>query len=116
MYLRRTKKEVLTELPDKTVTILKNEMKDEQEKIYLSYLADAKEEVANEININGYERSQIKILAALTRLRQICCHPGLFIDGYTEGSSKLEQCIEILKDGVASGHKILLFSWIYINV
>ena len=108
--LRRTKKEVLTELPDKTVTILKNEMKDEQEKIYLSYLADAKEEVANEININGYERSQIKILAALTRLRQICCHPGLFIDGYTEGSSKLEQCIEILKDGVASGHKILLFS------
>lgn len=108
--LRRTKKEVLTELPDKTVTILKNEMKDEQEKIYLSYLADAKEEVANEININGYERSQIKILAALTRLRQICCHPGLFIDGYIEGSSKLEQCIEILKDGVASGHKILLFS------
>ena len=108
--LRRTKKEVLTELPDKTITILKSEMKEEQEKIYLSYLADAKEEVANEININGYERSQIKILAALTRLRQICCHPGLFIDGYKEGSSKLDQCIEILKDGVASGHKILLFS------
>ena len=36
--------------------------------------------------------------------------PGLFIDGYKEGSSKLDQCIEILKDGVASGHKILLFS------
>ena len=108
--LRRTKKEVLTELPDKTITILKSEMKEEQEKIYLSYLADAREEVANEININGYERSQIKILAALTRLRQICCHPGLFIEGYTEGSSKLDQCIEILKDGVASGHKILLFS------
>ena len=87
--LRRTKKQVLTELPEKTITVLNNQMKDEQEKIYLSYLADAKEEVANEININGYERSQIKILAALTRLRQICCHPGLFIDGYTEGSSCL---------------------------
>ena len=108
--LRRTKKEVLTELPDKTITILKSEMKEEQEKIYLSYLADAKEEVANEININGYERSQIKILAALTRLRQICCHPSLFIDDYKDGSSKLEQCMEIVKDGVSSGHKILLFS------
>ena len=50
-------------------------MNDEQKNIYLSYLAQAKEEeVAEEININGIERSQIKILSALTRLRQICCH------------------------------------------
>lgn len=108
--LRRTKKEVLTELPEKTVTVLNNEMKEEQEKIYLSYLAQAKEEVANVVNMNGYEKSQIQILAALTRLRQICCHPSLFIDGYTEGSSKLEQCMEIINDGVEAGHKILLFS------
>ncbi len=108
--LRRTKREVLTELPEKTITILKSEMKEEQEKIYMSYLADAKEEIASQIDMKGYERSQIKILAALTRLRQICCHPSLFIEGYKEGSSKLEQCMEIIKDGVASGHKILLFS------
>ena len=52
----------------------------------------------------------MQILAALTRLRQICCHPGLFINDYNEGSSKLEQCMEIIKEAVKSGHKILLFS------
>lgn len=108
--LRRTKKEVLTELPEKTITVLNNEMEEEQRKIYLSYLVQAKQELQDEININGYEKSQIKILAALTRLRQICCHPGLFIENYKGGSSKLEQCMEIIEDGVMAGHKILLFS------
>lgn len=108
--LRRNKKEVLTELPDKTITILNNEMGEEQKNIYLSYLAQAKQEIADQIKLNGYEKSQIQILAALTRLRQICCHPGLFIEGYQEGSSKLEQCMEVIQDAVNSGHKILLFS------
>ena len=108
--LRRTKKEVLTELPEKTITVLNNEMEEEQKNIYLSYLVRAKQELQDEINTNGYEKSQIKILAALTRLRQICCHPGLFIEDYKGGSSKLEQCIEIIEDGVMAGHKILLFS------
>ena len=108
--LRRTKKEVLTELPEKTITVLKNEMGEEQRKIYVSYLVRTKQELQDEINSNGYERSQIKILAALTRLRQICCHPSLFIDNYNEPCSKLEQCMEILEDGITAGHKILLFS------
>ena len=108
--LRRTKKEVLTELPEKTITVLKNEMGEEQRKIYLSYLVRTKQELQDEINSNGYEKSQIKILAALTRLRQICCHPSLFIDNYKEPCSKLEQCMEILEDGITAGHKILLFS------
>ena len=108
--LRRTKKQVLTELPEKTITVLNNQMKDEQEKIYLNYLAQAKEEVAESINIKGFEKSHIQILATLTRLRQICCHPSLFIRDYKEGSSKLEQCVEIVKDATEAGHKILLFS------
>lgn len=108
--LRRTKKQVLTELPDKTVTILNNEMEEEQEKVYLSYLADAKSELNEQIKINGIEKSRMQILSALTRLRQICCHPGLFLDNYKGESSKLNQCIEIVKDAIASGHKILLFS------
>ncbi len=108
--LRRIKKEVLTELPDKTETILNNEMTEEQEKIYLSYLAQTRQEVMGEINSNGFEKSQIKILSLIMRLRQICCHPKLFIDNYEGESSKLNQCIEILKDGINSGHKILLFS------
>lgn len=73
--LRRNKKEVLTELPDKTITVLNNEMGEEQKNIYLNYLTQAKQDLAEEINLNGYERSQMQILAALTRLRQICCHP-----------------------------------------
>ena len=108
--LRRNKKEVLTELPEKTITVLNNQMNEEQEKVYLSYLAQAKQEVADEININGFEKSQFKILATLTRLRQICCHPSLFIKDYKDESSKLNQCIEILSDAIEAGHKILLFS------
>ena len=108
--LRRIKKEVLTELPDKTVTVLYNEMEEEQQKIYLSYLAQAKKEVADEIKMNGFENSQIKILALLMRLRQICCHPSLFLQDYEGESSKLEQCIEVIEDATKGGHKILLFS------
>ena len=108
--LRRTKKEVLTELPEKTIIVLNNQMKDEQEKIYLNYLAQAKQDLAETINLRGFEKSHIQVLAALTRLRQICCHPSLFIKDYQEGSSKLEQCIEIIKDATEAGHKILLFS------
>ena len=108
--LRRTKKEVLTELPEKTITVLNNEMTKEQEEIYLNYLSQAKKEVAEEIDLKGFEKSHIKILAALTRLRQICCHPKLFIENYQGECSKLDQCMEILEDGIESGHKILLFS------
>ena len=108
--LRRTKKQVLTELPDKTITVLNNEMQDEQLKLYMSFLSNARDEVKNEIKNNGFDKSQIKILALLMRLRQICCHPSLFISNYEGESSKLNQCIELLKDAISSGHKILLFS------
>lgn len=108
--LRRIKTEVLTELPDKTITVLNNEMEEEQQKLYLSYLQSAKQEAMSEISINGFEKSQIKILALLMRLRQICCHPNLFLENYKGESSKLNQCIEVIKDAISSGHKILLFS------
>ena len=108
--LRRIKKEVLTELPDKTITVLNNEMQEEQLKVYLSYIARAKQEAIREINENGFQKSQIKILALLMRLRQICCHPSLFLRDYDGESSKLNQCMEVMKDAVAAGHKILLFS------
>ena len=108
--LRRTKKEVLTELPEKEVTVLESEMDEEQQEVYLSYLANVKEDVANLIQESGYGKNQMKVLAALTRLRQICCHPSLFIKDYKGESSKLEQCMEIVEEAVNGGHKILLFS------
>ena len=85
-------------------------MNEEQQNLYLTYLARAKQEIAEKVEIDGFENSQMQILAALTRLRQICCHPSLFVEGYNEGSSKLEQCIEIIEEAINGGHKILLFS------
>ena len=108
--LRRTKTEVLTELPEKTVSVLTSDMQEEQRNIYLSYLAEAKEEVQEAIQLNGLEKSHMRILAVLTRLRQICCHPSVFIENYEGGSSKLDQCMEIVRNGIDAGHKILLFS------
>ena len=108
--LRRTKQAVLEELPEKTVTILNNKMNEEQEKIYLSYLAKVKKDIIERINIQGIEKNQIRILAILTRLRQICCHPNLFLSGYNGESSKLNQCMEIIEDAIHSKHKLLVFS------
>ena len=108
--LRRVKKDVLTELPEKNVTIMKNEMTDEQQKLYMSYFVQTKKEIMQELNENGFEKSKLKILMLLTRLRQICCHPSLFIDNYEGESGKLNQCIDLIKEAIASGHKILLFS------
>ncbi len=108
--LRRVKKEVLTELPEKNITIMKNEMTKEQEKLYISYLAQVKQEVAQEIRQNDFEKSKLKILMLLTRLRQICCHPSLFIENYYGNSGKLEQCMDIVREAVSAGHRILLFS------
>ena len=68
-------------------------MEGEQLKLYLSYMQSAKQEAKEEIEANGIENSQIKILALLMRLRQICCHPGLFIENYKGESRKLQQCI-----------------------
>ncbi|MDD3303738.1 MAG: DEAD/DEAH box helicase [Clostridia bacterium] len=108
--LRRIKKDVLKELPDKTETIMYSKMQPEQEKIYNAFLTKAKMEMEEDFENIGFEKSKMKILALITRLRQICCHPSLFIREYGEGSSKLEQCMQIIKDATSAGHKILLFS------
>ena len=108
--LRRVKKDVLTELPEKNVTIIKNEMEPEQEKLYFSFLAQTQKEVAEELSANSFEKSKFKILMLLTRLRQICCHPSLFIENYNGSSGKLKQCMDLVSDAISSGHKILIFS------
>lgn len=108
--LRRVKKDVLTELPEKNITIMNSELTNEQQKLYVSYLAQVKKEVAEELDKKGFEKSKFKILMLLTRLRQICCHPSLFIDNYKGESGKLNQCMDVISDAVESGHKILLFS------
>lgn len=108
--LRRTKSEVLKELPEKTVTVMYNEMEEEQKNIYDTYLSSAQKEVRKQLKDNDVELSNIKILSLITRLRQIASHPSLFLDNYTGQSSKVNQCIELVKEAIASGHKMLIFS------
>lgn len=108
--LRRLKKDVLLELPKKIETKLTCEMNSMQSKIYLAYLKNVQNDIKKELEQNGFEKSQIKILAALTRLRQICCHPSLFLEDYKSGSGKLELFLEILDDSLSGGHRVLIFS------
>lgn len=107
--LRRMKKEVLTELPDKIETRRMAEMGAKQRKIYESYLARIQMELAgNEENTPGGNRMQV--LAALTRLRQICCHPATFASNYHGGSGKLDLLMEQLPDILEGGHSVIVFS------
>ena len=106
--LRRLKKDVLTELPDKIETVLVSQMENEQRKIYDANVALVKQEFS--AGQPDAPQEKIKILAMLTRLREICCDPGLIYENFTGKSAKLEQCMELIDTCRSSGHKILLFS------
>ncbi|NLD46929.1 MAG: DEAD/DEAH box helicase, partial [Clostridiaceae bacterium] len=108
--LRRLKSEVLKELPEKIESLVVSDMTREQKKLYYAYVKKAREEIDVEIKEKGIERSKIKILALLTRLRQLCCHPSMFVEDYKGGSGKLETLLEIVGDSIDSGHRMLLFS------
>lgn len=107
--LRRLKKDVLKELPEKIEQKVLVDMTKEQKEIYLYYIRTLKDEIEAEIEKNGYSKSHIKILTALTRLRQICCDPSLFVEGYKGGSGKLDSLENIIDEAVG-GHRILIFS------
>ncbi|WP_416197182.1 MAG: Superfamily II DNA or RNA helicase, SNF2 family [Sporanaerobacter sp.] len=108
--LRRLKKDVLKELPEKIEQKILVDLTKEQKKVYLAYLKAIKGEIEEEINTSGFAKNQIKILSGLTRLRQICCHPGMFIENYEFGSGKLDSLEEILYDALDGEHRILIFS------
>jgi len=108
--LRRLKKEVLTQLPEKTERVLPANMERVQRQVYLDTLASLRQQLTGVGDRRLYGKNRIAVLAQLTRLRQICCDPRLCCEGYTGGSGKLEACMELLREAVAGGHKVLLFS------
>jgi Superfamily II DNA/RNA helicases, SNF2 family len=110
VVLRRLKMNVLKELPDKIETQLYCELPKRQREIYQYYFQQAQTTINTELATEGFARSQIKILAILTRLRQICTHPGMFLENYDDESAKLELLKDVLEDALSSGHKVLLFS------
>ena len=107
--LRREKKTVLQDLPDKLEANLYSPLSEEQKVIYLAQLQQMQASVGQMSSAN-FKQNRISILAGLTRLRQICCDPRLFIDDYAGDSGKLEQVKELVRGAKASGRRILLFS------
>jgi superfamily II DNA or RNA helicase/uncharacterized Zn finger protein len=108
--LRRVKKDVLKELPDKIETVNYSELTKEQKELYLAYLEKIQKETRESLKGEGFQKSRIKILAGLTRLRQVCCHPSLFVENYNGDSGKLQQLMEIGGNAVENGRRLLIFS------
>lgn len=107
--LRRLKQDVLKDLPDKLEEVVYTRLEPEQEKLYR---ATEKNIVDGLKRQSGKELQEhkLQILAEITRLRQICCDPVLLYENYTSGSAKLATCMELLKNAVEGGHRILVFS------
>ena len=101
--LRRLKKDVLKELPPKLEHVHRIALGEEERKVYHAYAMKA----ADELRGSG---EKLQILAALTRLRQICCDPALCFENYEGESSKLEACVELVQSMTENGHQVLLFS------
>ena len=100
--LRRTKSEILTELPDKIYENLIVPLYEEEKMIYKSVIDDMH---------NSFTGSnKIEILSLLTRLKQICCHPKLIDGKYKNSSSKLDLFSDIIQNAIDSGHRVLVFS------
>jgi SNF2 family DNA or RNA helicase len=108
--MRRLKGDVLKELPDKIENKIVVDLNDEQKKVYMAHLNRYKEELSEIYKKDGYQKNQMKTLAALTRLRQVCLDPGLFMENYHGGSSKLDLLRELLEELMDGQHRVLIFS------
>ncbi len=111
--LRRTKQEVVKELPPKSEILRNVELAGTQRDLYESIRLAMHTKVRDEINKKGMARSQIIILDALLKLRQVCCDPRLVkLDSAkkVKHSAKLELLMEMLPEMVEEGRRILLFS------
>lgn len=107
--LRRLKKDVLLELPDKHEIILYNELDKAQKLLYLGYLDKITQEISHYSN-EELKKKHIEILSGITRLRQICCHPSLFVENYTGESGKFNQFLNLMTEKLDNGNRILVFS------
>lgn len=108
--LRRKKKEVSKELPDKIEQIEYLDMSETEKAMYQSLVEDTKEEIDNVIASEGFSKARFKIVTLLTRLRQLCISPALLDKDYTDDSIKIKRLLEIVKELIKDNHKILIFS------
>jgi superfamily II DNA or RNA helicase len=105
--LKRKKDDVLTELPGKIILTQNLVMDEKERKLYDAYLQKAKTAMAEKSSIG--KKGGLEVLAALTRLRQLCVDPSCFLE-YNELSTKLDYTTLLIREAVSKDHKILLFS------
>jgi superfamily II DNA or RNA helicase len=108
--MRRLKKDVMAELPEKMETTLYAQMYPEQRRVYDAALMQSRARVHELLVEKGLTGSRIEVLAAITLLRQICCHPRLALAEYRGDSAKLDLLMEVLPETLANGHRVLIFS------
>ncbi|MCX8155699.1 MAG: DEAD/DEAH box helicase [Verrucomicrobiae bacterium] len=108
IMIRRLKQQVAKDLPDRIEERRDCELGEQQRKLYLAELRRSREQISQIVAEKGLNKSKMHVLAALTRLRQICCHPALV--GNDSPSGKTETLFELLEPLLAQNHKVLLFS------
>jgi superfamily II DNA or RNA helicase len=111
--LRRTKQEVAKDLPEKIETDQICDLTGEQRNMYQQVAREVRAQVLGEVEKNGIAKSQIQILAGITRLRQAACDPrllGLPREFSDEDSGKLVALRELISNAIEGGHKVLVFS------
>lgn len=107
--LRRLKRDVLKELPEKQEEIITVGLSGEQKKLYQAHAQRLKLFLEDQ-NDEEFVQNKLQILAELTKLRQLCCGPELLLENYKGENAKLETCIELIRQAIEGGHKLLLFS------
>lgn len=110
--LRRMKEDVLDDLPPVSEIFYHCHLTDTQRELYNSYASSAKEELSRLVKKEGFEKIQIHVLATLTRLKQICCHPAIFAKEKAEAgdSAKYDMLMELLPTLIEGNHKTVIFS------
>lgn len=108
--LRRYKKDVIKELPDKIEKKLIIPMTEKQSTVYNSYAKYVKDLVESKVKDDEFKNSKLEILSYITKLRQIALDPSVVMKEYEGKSGKIEYLKELILECIAEGHKILLFS------
>lgn len=108
--LRRKKKDVIKELPDKIEKMHLVDLGEDQKKVYSIYANNALSIMEKKQDAEEFNKSKIEILSYITKLRQLALDPAVTINDYMGESAKIEALVEILNQGIEEGHKILVFS------
>ena len=108
--LRRKKKDVVKDLPDKLENNIYIDLGKTQKKVYMAEVQKTKEELDELIKLEGWTKARFKILQLLTKLRQICIDPSIIFDNYKGESAKIEELLKIVEETKANGHKMLIFT------